>query len=114
MENPTARQLKAILERDEDVRLINVLPEGYFSRKHIPGSLNVPLEKETFVERVESLVGGKRERLVVYCADAECSASTKARRKLERAGFTDVAEFEGGLAAWEDAGYAMEGELARA
>lgn len=110
MEKLSAKQVKEILDRNEGARLINVLAEERFRDKHIPGSINVPLARDTFLESVEQLNGGRSDKVVVYCADTDCNASAKATERLEKAGFRDVADFEGGLKEWEEAGYSLVGE----
>lgn len=110
MKKTSAKRVKEMLDRNEGVRLINVLPEEQFRKKHIPGSDSAPLGDDRFLERVEELAGDKSSKVVVYCASTECDASSKATRRLESAGFQDVADLEGGVQEWEDAGYALEGQ----
>ena len=103
MNTVAANELKKMLERDPVALLINVLSEEDFEEAHIPGSANIPVTRKDFVERAEELAGGKNRPMVVYCATADCAASREAARKLEEAGFADVYDFEGGMAAWLDA-----------
>ncbi|MFZ0255075.1 MAG: rhodanese-like domain-containing protein [Gammaproteobacteria bacterium] len=103
MNTVAANELKAMLERDQGAILINVLSEADFEEARIPGSANIPVSRNDFVERVEDLAGGKNKPIVVYCATAECTESPTAAHKLEEAGFTDVYNFEGGMEAWLDA-----------
>jgi len=114
MDQVNAKQVREILHRNGDVPLINVLPEEHFRKQHIPGSVNVPLEKDSFLQRVESLAGSKAAKIVVYCADSDCNASPKAARKLEEAGFENVADFAGGTEEWRAAGYSLEGQAVQA
>jgi len=105
MAHITTEQLRLLLESEEPVPLLNVLPEEQFRAGHIPGSLNVPLDTPDFVSRVEDLVGGKTRQLVVYCQNEACTASTRAVRRLEEAGFREVYEYDGGIDAWRKAGH---------
>lgn len=110
----SARQLARMNSQHDDFALIDVLPHDSFEHEHLPGARSVPLDDGAdFAERVESLVGGKHRSVVVYCASASCDASTRAARALERAGFSDVADFEGGLAGWKEAGLPLEGHMER-
>jgi rhodanese-related sulfurtransferase len=94
-------QLKRMNEVEhEDFVLINVLPRKVFSDKHIRTSINIPVESDDFVERVESVVGHKDRKVVVYCANFDCDASPKAAKKLEEAGFSKVHDYEGGTEDW--------------
>ena len=103
-----ADRLKKMLDEQKDLTLINVLSEEDFRRVHIPGSENIPVDRNDFVQRVERLAGGKDATVIVYCADADCSASPKAAKKLEEAGFKNVFDFEGGVAEWRKAGHEVE------
>lgn len=109
MEKVSAQSVREILEGREDGRVINVLPEEQFREKHIPGSFNVPLEHDSFQQRVGHLTENKASRVVVYCADADCQASVEAARELREAGFQNVVELEGGVEEWERAGLPLEG-----
>lgn len=104
-------ELKEMLEEDEDFVLINVLSPESFEDKHIPGSINVPID-EDFEENINEKVPDKDEKIVVYCASFECQASTKAAQKLEELGYTNVYDYEGGVKDWEEAGNELEGKSA--
>ncbi len=107
MKTLDATQLKNMLDHSEDFVLIDVLPAKSFDEKHIPGSHNVPHESKSFVDEVLSLAGDKNRKIVVYCASRTCQASPTAAAKLEQAGFTNVFDFEDGIAGWERAGYEL-------
>lgn len=100
-----ASELKTMIDNEEDFTLINVLPREEFEKQHIPNSQNVPHDRDTFVSDVKTLVGSKDAKVVVYCANRECQASPKAADKLVTAGFTNVYDFEDGMAGWRLAGY---------
>ena len=104
----TRDELKQMLDEGEDFHLINVLGRDGFREAHIPGSRNVPLADEKFPSKVEELVGGTDEKIVVYCASFDCTASPKAAKALEQAGFTRVWDYEGGIKDWHEAGYPVE------
>jgi len=102
----TADDLKDALASDRPPVLINTLPREAHEARHIPGSVNVPVDD---IERVEDLVPNKDDRIVVYCANADCTASPTAAERLEEMGYTDVVDFEDGYAGWRQAGYALVG-----
>lgn len=88
----------------DDVTLINTLPEEQFAESNIDGSINVPLTKPDFVERVSAAVLHRKEaEIIVYCASRECDSSTRAAEKLESAGFTNVYDYAGGAKEWQEA-----------
>ncbi len=87
--------------------LINVLAEESYVTRHIPGSINIPNEK---IELIETVVPDKEQDIVVYCANTDCGASPKAAEALLDMGYTNVWDFEAGLAGWKEAGYTLHGQ----
>lgn len=115
MRTITAKELHDLRTEHEDLVLVNVLSEDSFETEHIPGSTNIPETRDDFVTAVRDLAGSKDRPVVVYCASKDCTASPSAAKKLHDAGFTDVMDFEGGLAEWKLAGNTVEsGEPAEA
>jgi rhodanese-related sulfurtransferase len=112
MQTLNAEQVRHMQEQGEDFVLINVLPEPMFRKAHLPGSHNIPVDDERFLERIEELAGGRDRKIVVYCKDLECPASPKAAKKLIEAGYTDVYDYEAGTQGWADAGLQLEGRVA--
>lgn len=104
VENITKNQLKEKLDNETNLKLVNVLPKENFEEKHIPGSLNIPVDQieEKAPQRLD-----KNEKIVVYCANFECSASPKAAEKLEKLGYKNVYDYEGGIEDWQDAGFKL-------
>ena len=104
VENITKNQLKEKLDNEANLKLVNVLPKENFEEKHIPGSLNIPVDQieEKAPQRLD-----KNEKIVVYCANFECSASPKAAKKLEKLGYKNVYDYEGGIEDWQDAGFKL-------
>lgn len=100
----SADELKAKLDHGDDFRLLNALGDWEFKAKRIPGSEHI-----TTAAQAVGLIDPD-EDVVVYCSHAGCHASLKLYRDLVDAGFADVKRFEGGLLAWDDAGFPFEGE----
>lgn len=98
----STEQLIQMRKRHEGVALVNVLSADKFSQTRIPGAINIPLDDPTFVDRVEKSIGGKDQKVVVYCGGEQCPKSTNAAEKLEAAGFTDVLDYKGGAEAWQE------------
>ncbi len=101
-------ELQRLMDSDEDVTVINVLPPEQHEKKHVPGSINIPLSESDFEERVEEAAGGKSATVVVYCANEDCDLSPQASRRLDEDGFEDVIDFKGGVEAWDRAGLEVE------
>ena len=49
------------------------------------------------------------DHIVVYCSSIDCSTSRQAALMIDEAGFQSIWHFEGGLRAWEEAGFPFEG-----
>ena len=110
MQTLTRVELKRLQEKNEDFLLLNVLSPESFQKAHIPGSCNIPVATEGFLNKVEQAAGakGKSRRIVTYCGGSHCSASKDAAHLLEGAGFGQVQAFEGGMEDWIAAGYPVE------
>lgn len=108
MEKLNTEAFKEMFERGDKFTLINVLKPDEFESEHIPDSINIPVETGDFEEQVERRIGGKHQRVVVYCASPECRASWDAAEKLNEAGFTKVYEYEGGMEEWKKSGGDVE------
>jgi len=98
-------QLKKIRQGQEQALIINVLSEREFRKEHIPGSISIPLEEDNdFAAEVKKAVPDPSHKVIVYCANTDCPASDTAAKELEKAGFEDVWDFEGGIQEWKEAG----------
>ena len=101
----TREALKEKIDAREDFALIDVLSSQSYQREHLPGAANIPLHDIT-----EDAVAGipSDKEIVVYCSSFECMASPMAAKKLEEMGFSNVTDYEGGIADWKEAGYPVE------
>ncbi|MCE7927932.1 MAG: MBL fold metallo-hydrolase [Chloroflexi bacterium CFX7] len=80
-----------------DVRELNEFQEG-----HIPGAVHIPLGD---LESRAAAIPADRP-VLTYCGHGERSAT--ALSLLERLGFTDLVNFDGGFGAWQEAGFGLE------
>lgn len=81
----------------ENLVIIDVLSPESYKKAHIPGAINIPYEQ--LAERLDEL--DKNAKIVTYCANTICQASSKAAEILLEAGFTDVHDFKGGIHEWQ-------------
>jgi len=95
------------LNSNEHFILIYTLDKEAYKAKHIPGSINIPIED---IDIVENIIPDKNEEIIVYCANSDCKSSRKAVKKMIEMGYTNVIDFEKGLAGWRLAGYKLTGE----
>jgi rhodanese-related sulfurtransferase len=106
MRTISVKELNEKLNSDEKFKLIDVLSKDSFDAQHIPKSINIPGSE--LEERAPKDLPNKDEEIIVYCASKTCQASPNAARKLEEMGYTNVIDFEDGLAGWQDVGYKFE------
>ncbi len=98
-----ARALKAMLADGRELALIDVREELVFSQNHLLFARSVPLSRLEL--RFARLVPRRTTRIVL-CDDADRMAE-RAAGILARAGYTDVAVLDGGVAAWAAAGFEL-------
>lgn len=101
----STEELEQMMENSEEFTLVDVLGEEHFEEGHIPGAVNIPLDRIAHQARERF---DEDDTLVVYCKDEECAASPKAAQKLEALGFENVLDYEAGLKGWEEAGNEVE------
>lgn len=104
VEEITASDLKDIIDRGEKIKLIMTFHAWAYEAKHIPGSL-----RATTMEEGQALGLAPSDEIVLYCVNRSCQASVHAYVMLYQAGFKNIRRFAGGLQAWEEAGYPLEG-----
>lgn len=95
--------------KDMNTVVLNVLPEGDFTKLHIKGSQNLPLgqSNDEFVKAVEAKYG-KEKFFITYCAGVTCEAGPNAAKALKEKGFK-ATEYAGGTQEWSQAGFPTEG-----
>lgn len=99
------------LVSDGAVSIIDVLvPEDYAAR-HIPGAKNACVYEMIFLDRMAECVPDRERRVIVYDDSGATLTARMAKEKLERAGYRNVADLEGGLKAWREAGGALESSV---
>lgn len=60
----------------------------------------------------KSVIKDKSYKIVVYCGHIGCARSHVAAAYLVKQGYTNVYRYGGGITAWVDAGYAVDGKKA--
>ena len=106
MKSITAGDLKKKIGSNDDFVLVDVLSTESFNEKHISKSISLPVDHVK--EKAADVLPDKSKEIIVYCASTECHASPNAARMLEEMGYTNVVDFEAGLAGWEEAGFEFE------
>ena len=86
------------------VRVVDVRSPEEFAQGHVPGAVNVPLERVQADPAAAGLTVG--ESLVVYCVTG--LRAGRAAAALQARGFKDVRQLEGHFAAWQAEGRPVE------
>lgn len=108
VEQLAADDVADLLEQGHAV-LVDTLPSDHFQARHIPGALNACVYEMAFLDTVAGIVQDKATRIILYGAGTKSRDCFAAADKLSRAGYETLAVFPGGLAAWREAGRALEG-----
>ena len=108
MNTITAEELRERLDRGDDLKLVMTLNHWAYLAKHIPGTLHIPI----YEDALQELASG--DAIILYCSNPFCGSSLLMYRRLEKAGYTNLIRFSGGLLEWEDKGYPLEGEMVEA
>ena len=97
----SAAAVKAMLGDGGELALIDLREELTFSQNHLLWARNVPLSRLEL--RFARLVPRKATRIVLI--DDNDGLVARAADILARAGYSDLAYLDGGVAAWEKAGF---------
>ena len=93
----------AYRQGEPDFVLVDARSPALFAKGHLPGAVNIPHRELT----AERLVAYPPATLfVVYCAGPHCNGANRAAMRLAGLG-RPVKEMIGGLAGWQDEGYAL-------
>ena len=101
--------LAAFLESGKGV-LLDTLPGGHFGRRHIQGAINACVYEVAFLETVRNIIPDTDTPVVCYGAGQGSLDCFQAKEKLVRAGYADVSVFPGGIQAWREAGFELQGQ----
>src|SRR6185312_12520164 len=99
----TAPALHAMLMDGDELALIDVREELPFSRNHLLWARNAPLSRLEL--RFAQLVPRLSTRIVL--CDADDGLAQRAAEVLAAAGYSNLSRLEGGVAAWERAGFVL-------
>ena len=79
-----------------------------FEQGHITGAINIPFDYyDEYMDTIDALKYD--DVFIIYCSGGECSLSLDlADVFFNDKAFDNVFVFEGGLPAWQDAGYPTE------
>jgi rhodanese-related sulfurtransferase len=104
--NPITRQELQARIADQDLILLEALPETSYRQGHLPGARVFPVEQARDLAR--TLSPRRDAPIVVYCASETCNNSDTVAKLLAGVGYTDVRVYKGGKADWQSAGLPVE------
>ena len=90
-------------EIEAGVRVIDVREQHEWDESHLEGAIHVP--QAEVAERIDELAPDRSERLLVHCRTDNRSA--RIVDLLAGLGYEDPVAVEGGIVAWEGAGYPL-------
>jgi rhodanese-related sulfurtransferase len=105
----TAHEVKELMAQKPDTILIDLLPPEHFEKMHLPGAKNACVFMVSFIDDMAKIVPDKNAVIVVYGSSSHSQDVMAALEKLDREGYGNVDFLKGGIAAWREAGYPMEG-----
>ena len=105
----TVDQLKQEMDSGAAFFLVDVLPGEFFEKRRLPGALNACVFEVTFVEQVGRITQDRQAHLILYGVDHSTRDALEAADKLVRDGYRRITILSGGLKAWLEAGYKLEG-----
>ncbi len=91
-----------------DTVIVDAGPEGFYQKKHIQGAISVPLSLSDILYEVTFQGDEKGKKVIVYGGTFSKLYDWDLADKLLLKGHKDVKVLEGGVAAWEKAGYPVE------
>jgi rhodanese-related sulfurtransferase len=101
----TLEQLRARIDANPSLVVVEALGPMYYEDAHIPGAINIPHDQ---VDEHLALLPDHDAEIVTYCTGPTCKNSGIAAGRLEALGYTNVAAFLDGKDAWKAAGLPTE------
>src|ERR1700682_4392220 len=99
----TVDDVKAMLDKGEKFRLVDVREESEFAKDHLPGAVH--LGKGVIERDIEQAVPDTGAKLVLYCGGGFRSAL--AADNLQKMGYTNIISMDGGIRDWREKGYPL-------
>lgn len=102
----TLDELRARIEANPALVLVEALGPMYYEDAHLPGAINIPHEQVD--ELAPALLPDRAAEIVVYCASGPCRNSGIAAGRLAQLGYENVADYHEGKQEWVAAGLPTE------
>ncbi len=102
--------LKKWLDEKRDVVLIDTEIEELYEARHLPGAHCACVFKVVFPREIEAIIADRDRDVVVYGSSSASRDAVTAVEKMERLGYRRVYVLDGGIKAWREAGFPLEGK----
>lgn len=86
--------------------ILDVRTQGEVANGFIPGAVHIDFQQADFLKNIAAL--DKEKAYMVYCRLG--GRSGKSRKLMNQHGFSEVFDLDGGITAWQDAGYSLVNE----
>lgn len=93
-------QLKAKLNAQEDMVLVDARTAEEYEQSHIPGAINI--NEKNFECEALKLPVKKNTAFVIYCNGVKCGKSAKVAKKIEALGYKNLSIYREGIPVWEE------------
>ena len=103
IEEVSPKQVKAMLDNNEDVTYLDVREPNEWNLGRIPGAVHLP--RGNLESKLEGMIDRDR-KIVVYCARGNRSAL--AAVTMKQMGYGNVVSMAGGFQSWPDVGGSIE------
>lgn len=97
--------------KENKVFLIDANGSESYAKAHIPGAVDFESTGDALTEKLPQ---DKNALVVAYCGGPGCMAWSKAAKKLEELGYTNVKHYKGGIKEWKSSGMKVESAQAAA
>lgn len=102
--NIKVHELKKRRDADQHLCIIDVREENEWQEQHIPDALHIP--KDVLAEKIAAKVPDLQHPIYLHCRGGV--RSMHAAHALLAMGYKEVYSVDGGIVAWEQAGYPVE------
>lgn len=100
----SVQELKEKMDKKDDFVFIDCREQEEWDSLHIPGATLLPLS--VFQEKYEAALPDKNKTIVIQCRSGK--RSLNACMFLLSKGYSDLVNVEGGIIAWNEAGYPVK------
>lgn len=101
--------VKTRLEKGDPIYLLDIREDHEFAKGYAKGAIH--LGRGILERDIETKIPDKNVEIILYCGGGYRSAL--AALSLGEMGYTDVKSMAGGMKAWRNAGYPLEGVNSR-